>query len=235
MLPCRTRTDISLFTPAPLIDHTLLRSDATRDDVLRLCEEAVEFGFAAVCIPPRFVASAASSLYGSDVRVATVIGFPCGYATSAVKLFEAGEAAACGAQELDVVIDLGAARSGDIDAVEEEVTRLVRIVPETAVKVIIECCLFEEPVKIALTEAVVRSGAAMVKTSTGFAAGGATLTDVALLAKVGAGRIGVKAAGGIRDWASCRAMLEAGATRIGTSAGRLIIESWRAGLGRSEQ
>lgn len=221
-----------MLSPARLIDHTLLRPDTTRAEISRLCDEAVEYGFAAVCIPPRHVAQAVATLYGSDVAVATVIGFPCGYAATSVKLFEAGEAAAHGAREIDVVIDLGAARSGNLDEVEDELTRLVRGLPTVAVKVIIECCLFDDATKTALSEVVVRSGAAMVKTSTGFGSGGATLADVALLSASVAGRIGVKAAGGIRDWAACRAMLAAGATRIGTSAGPAIVDGWLLEQGR---
>jgi deoxyribose-phosphate aldolase len=216
-----------MLSPARFIDHTLLKADATGDQIRRLCEEAVECGFAAVCIPPVHVPLAAGLLYGSEVAVATVVGFPLGYAATAVKLFEAREAVAAGAAELDLVIQLGAAREGRLETVEEEIRQVVEAAREARVKVIIECCLFDDSLKTALTERVAAAGAAMVKTATGFGSGGATLADVRLLAAAAAGRIGVKAAGGIRDWASCRAMLTAGATRIGTSAGVAIVDQWR--------
>jgi deoxyribose-phosphate aldolase len=161
------------------------------------------------------------------VATATVVGFPLGYATTAVKLFEAREALAAGATEIDLVIQLGAAREGRLDAVEEEIRQVVAAARGGRVKVIIECCLFDDAVKTALTGRVAAAGAAMVKTSTGFGSGGATVADVRLLAAAAAGRIGVKAAGGIRGWAGCREMLAAGATRIGTSAGVAILEEWR--------
>lgn len=214
------------------IDHTLLRADATTAEILGLCEEAVEYGFAAVCIPPVFVPTAAQRLYGSGVATATVVGFPFGYATTATKVGETREAVAAGAGEIDLVIQLGAARAGELDLVEAEIRQVVAAARPAPVKVIIECCLFDDARKRELTERVAAGGAAMVKTSTGFAGGGATQADVALLAAVAAGRIGVKAAGGIRDWSACRTLLAAGATRIGTSSGVRIVEEWRSQEGR---
>jgi deoxyribose-phosphate aldolase len=222
---------MELLSPAPFIDHTLLRADATADDIRRLCEEAVEHGFAAVCIPPVFVRLAAELLYGSEVATATVIGFPLGYQTTEVKVFEGDQAAAAGASEIDMVIHLGMARQGDLDAVEEEIRQVARRVRPASVKVIIECALLDDPLKQALTARVVAAGAAYVKTSTGFAASGATEADVRLLAGIAAGRIGVKAAGGIRDWKFCRSLLAAGATRIGTSSGLAILQQWQEGGG----
>lgn len=213
--------------PASLIDHTLLKPDTRADQVRRLCEEAVEYGFASVCIPPIFVPLAAELLYGSEVAVGTVIGFPLGYTLSAVKVFETAEAVAAGAAEIDMVIPVGNALDGEIVAVEEEIRQVVRVAGTSRVKVILECCFLDMARKIALTEAVVRAGAAYVKTSTGFGPGGATITDVELLARIAAGRIGVKAAGGIRDWTTCRALLAAGATRIGSSGGVAIVDEWR--------
>jgi deoxyribose-phosphate aldolase len=213
--------------PASLIDHTLLKPDTRADQVRRLCEEAVEYGFASVCIPPIFVPLAAELLYGSEVAVGTVIGFPLGYSLPAVKAFETAEAVAAGAAEIDMVIPVGNALDGELAAVEEEIRQVVGAAGTARVKVILECCFFDTARKIALTEAVVRAKAAYVKTSTGFGPGGATIADVELLARVAAGRIGVKAAGGIRDWTVCRALLAAGATRIGSSGGVAIVDEWR--------
>ncbi|MDY0269207.1 deoxyribose-phosphate aldolase [Trichloromonas sp.] len=213
--------------PASLIDHTLLKPDTRADQVRRLCEEAVEYGFASVCIPPVFVPQAAELLYGSEVAVGTVIGFPLGYTLPAVKTFETAEAVVAGAVEIDMVIHLGNALDGHLAAVEEEVRQVVHAAGTARVKVILECCFLDTAAKIALTGAVVRAGAAYVKTSTGFGSGGATIADVELLVRIAAGRIGVKAAGGIRDWTTCRALLAAGATRIGSSAGTAIVDQWR--------
>jgi deoxyribose-phosphate aldolase len=216
-----------MASPAPLIDHTLLHPTTTEDQILLLCEEAVENGFAAVCIPPCFVRQAAERLYGSGVAVGTVVGFPLGYSTSHVKQIEAQEAVAAGAVEIDMVIQQGWAASGDYRRIEAEIAGIVQRIPDACVKVIIESCRLTDPVRVELVEAVVRSGAAYIKTSTGFAEAGASVADVRLLASVAAGRIGVKAAGGIRDLESCRQLIAAGATRIGTSRGCQILSEWR--------
>jgi deoxyribose-phosphate aldolase len=215
-----------LTSPASSIDHTLLKPDTTSEQIRSLCEDAVEFGFASVCIPPVFVALAADLLYGSQVGVGTVVGFPLGYVSTAAKVRETSEAISLGATEIDMVIHLGSARERRFDAVEQEIRRVVEAAGSAPVKVILECCYWEESVKRALTESVVRAGAAYVKTSTGFAPGGATLEDVRLLSVAAAERIGVKAAGGIRSWPECRAFLAAGASRIGTSAGVEIVRQW---------
>lgn len=213
-------------SPARFIDHTLLKADTTSAQIRLLCEEAVEYGFASVCLPPSFVPLASDLLYGSSVAVGTVVGFPLGYAAVAVKVFETAEAVRSGAGEIDMVIALGAAREGRLSAVEDEIRQVVAAASGAKVKVILECCYFDDPLKEALTERVVAAGAAYVKTSTGFGPAGATLADVRLLASRVGGRVGVKAAGGIRDWGSFREMLEAGATRIGTSAGVAIVDQW---------
>ncbi len=218
--------------PAAVIDHTLLKPDAVATQVLQLCEEAVEFGFASVCIPPAFVALAADRLYGSEVRVGTVVGFPCGYSTTRQKVVETTDLVAAGAQEIDMVIHLGALLEHRFAAVEEEIAQVVMAAAGASVKVIIECCYLSAELMQGATELVAAAGAAYVKTSTGFGPSGARLEDVALLSRVAAGRIGVKAAGGIRDLASCQALLKAGATRIGTSAGVAIVQQWRAEQGR---
>ena len=219
-------------SPAEFIDHTLLKADATNLEVAALCEEAVEYGFASVCVPPVFVAQASRLLYGSEVAVCSVVGFPLGSQTTEVKVFETHQAIASGADEIDMVIHLGAARVSDYAAVGDEIRKVIAASDNGLVKVIIECCLFDTAVKTKLVEVVVASGADYVKTSTGFADAGATLQDVRLLCRVAAGRIEVKAAGGIRDWQACESMLAAGASRIGTSAGVAIMQQWRnlAGL-----
>jgi len=213
--------------PAPLIDHTLLRPDATDTQIIQLCEEAVEYGFASVCIPPLFVPLAAEALYGSAVTVGSVVGFPCGYHSIRHKVLEAKELSAQGAAELDMVIAVGKALSGDVAYVAEEIAQVVLAAPEARIKVILECCFLNHKLISQLTEAVVLSGAAYVKTSTGFAAEGALEEDVRVLAQAADTRIGVKAAGGIRDLEVCRRMLAAGATRIGTSSGIKIVTQWQ--------
>lgn len=217
------------MNPASYIDHTLLKPDATSGQIRQLCEEAVEYGFAAVCIPPVYVPLASELLYGSGVATATVAGFPLGYATASSKAFEAAEAVRGGAAEIDMVIHLGAALDGRLEYIEEEIRRVVEASAGAAVKVILECSALDDRLKRGLTERVVAAGAAFVKTSTGFGAGGATVADVRLLAEAAAGRIGVKAAGGVRDLATFRDLLAAGATRVGTSAGIRIMEEWRTG------
>ncbi|MBE0596971.1 MAG: deoxyribose-phosphate aldolase [Desulfuromonadales bacterium] len=216
-----------MLSPAPFIDHTLLKPEATGEEIRLLCEEAVEYGFAAVCVPPVFVSLAVDCLYGSEVRVATVVGFPFGYSTPATKAFEAAEAVAAGAREIDLVIHWGGVRQGGLAAAQAEIAELVRLVPEATVKVILECCHLEPALQQAMVERAVAAGAAFVKTSTGFGPAGATVADVQRLVAAAAGRIRVKAAGGIRDWPTCRAMLEAGASRIGTSAGVAIVHQWQ--------
>ena len=220
-------------SPAKYIDHTLLKADATEGDIAQLCEEAVEDGFASVCIAPCYVSQASRLLYGSDVAVCTVIGFPLGSQTTEAKVFETRQAVELGADEIDMVIRIGAARAADFASVLEDIQRVVAAADTTVVKVIIECCLFDEDVKHRLVDVVAASGADYVKTSTGFAATGATLEDVSLLSKAAATRIKVKAAGGVGDWLTCQAMLAAGANRIGTSAGVAIMQQWLESAGLS--
>ncbi len=209
---------------AQRLDHTLLRADATASNIRRLCEEARQWGFASVCVPPRFVSLAADLLVGSPVATGTVVGFPLGHQTGECKVFEARQAVAAGAIELDVVIAIGVALEDRLAEVEAEMAAVVAAAgADRTVKVIIECCFLSDALKGALAELVVRSGAAYVKTSSGFGSGGATLEDVRLLVAKAGGRIGVKAAGGIRDLASCKAFVDAGASRIGTSSGVAIL------------
>jgi deoxyribose-phosphate aldolase len=215
-----------MLNPAPHIDHTLLSPLATPDAILRLCEEAVEHGFAAVCIPPVYVKLAAARLFGSEVTVATVIGFPLGYDTTVTKLQAVHEAIFHGAGEFDLVLQQGLARAGELELVADEIRQVVAAADGLPVKVIIECCHLDIAEKRRLTELIANAGAAYVKTSTGFAASGADLEDVRLLAQAAAGRLKVKAAGGIRDLHACQKFLQAGADRIGTSAGVQIMQQW---------
>jgi len=218
--------------PAPLIDHTLLKPDLLEAQVEALCEEAVEYGFASVCLPPVFVPRAAELLYGSEIKTCSVVGFPCGYNSVQQKIAETTELVAQGAQEIDMVIHLGRLLEGKLPQVEEEIAQVVLATANSAiVKVIIECCYLNAVQMRQATELVVQGGAAFVKTSTGFGPSGAIVEDVRLLAQTAAGRIGVKAAGGIRDLQSCSALLAAGATRIGSSSGVAIVNQWRRQAG----
>ncbi len=210
------------------IDHTLLRPDATEAEVRRLLAEAAEHGFASVCIPPVYVPLAAEALNGTPVAVGTVVGFPLGYIHPEIRRAESRQAVADGAGELDTVINLSWLRSGEDQRVLDDLAGWVEAMrrerESLILKVILETALLTEAEKIRGARLVVDSGADFVKTSTGFAKGGATTADVTLLAGAVAGRVGVKASGGIRDAATARAMIAAGATRLGTSSGVGIVE-----------
>jgi deoxyribose-phosphate aldolase len=212
--------------PAKYIEHTLLKAETSVSDIIGLCEEAVEYGFANVCIAPCYVAQAFRLLDGTDVAVATVVGFPLGNQTTEAKVFETRQALELGADEIDMVIRIGAALTADFDTVLEDVRRVVLAAETAAVKVIIETCLFDDAAKRRLAQVVVKSGAEYIKTSTGFSGSGATVRDVRLLVNAVSAKVGVKAAGGIRDWPTCQALLDAGATRIGTSSGVAIMQQW---------
>ena len=214
--------------PARLIYHTLLRPQTTLQEIEQLCEEAVEWNFVAVCIPPVFAGHAAARLYGSETAVASVVGFPCGYENTISKVQQAAQLESLGCAEIDMVIQIGHALSGNFALIEAEIAQVVLAAPAAKIKVIIECCYLDLDQKAALTSAVVNAGAAYVKTSTGFGSSGATTEDVRLLAEIAGGRIGVKAAGGIRSLADLRQMQAAGASRIGTSAGVEIMQQWCA-------
>ncbi len=211
---------------AAFIDHTLLAPATTTDQIIGLCEEAVEYGFASVCVPPLHVALAAQRLYGSSVRVGTVVGFPCGYNMLRQKVVETGDLLAAGAEEIDMVISLSHLLEKRLDLLEEEIAQVVMAAHQAQVKVIIECCFLQSDQKIAATRTAIKAGAAYVKTSTGFGPSGATVDDVRLLAQIADGRIGVKAAGGIRTLVAFQQMIAAGATRIGTSSGVQILDQW---------
>ena len=209
---------------AKYIDHTLLKPDATEAQIEKLCAEAREYGFASVCVNSCYASLAARLLAGSDVAVCCVIGFPLGAATTAAKAFEAADAAQNGATEIDMVINVGAAKDGRWDDVEADIAGVAAAIEGKALlKVIIETCLLTDGEKIEACRAAVRAGADFVKTSTGFSKAGANAADVALMRKTVGPEIGVKAAGGIRTCADAMKMIEAGASRIGASAGIAIL------------
>jgi deoxyribose-phosphate aldolase len=208
---------------ARFIDHTLLRADATEADVRRLCQEAVRCGFFAVCVNPSFVERARGFVAGSPVKVVTVVGFPLGAGLTEVKVYGAMRAALAGADELDVVINIGAAKEGRWRAVRRDLSDVVAATRGLVHKAIIECFYLSEDEKRRAAEAALEAGAALVKTSTGYAPGGATVEAVRLIRSVVGDRAGVKAAGGIRTYEQALLMIEAGATRIGTSSGVAII------------
>lgn len=208
---------------ARLIDHTLLRPDAGQAAVRRLCAEARAHGFAAVCLNPVQVALAAGELAGCAVRTCSVVGFPFGAAPARVKAFEAAQAVADGAAEVDMVIDLGALQDGRLAAVRADIAAVRAACPGAVLKVIIETCLLDDAQKETACRIAAAAGADFVKTSTGYGGGGATVADVALMRRVVGAALGVKASGGIRDFATARVMVEAGATRIGTSSGVAIV------------
>ena len=208
---------------ARLIDHTELHAYATQVDIAELCDEAVAHGFAAVAVNPAWVSYCAKRLAGAGVAISSTAGFPLGANTARVKVEEAREAVKNGATEVDMVINVGALKSGFPRYVEREIAAVVEAVKNTPVKVILETSYLTAEEKVAVCEMSVRAGAAFVKTSTGFGHAGATVEDVQLMAKAVNGQIGVKAAGGIRSYGDALAMVNAGATRIGTSAGVEIL------------
>jgi deoxyribose-phosphate aldolase len=216
-----------------VIDHTILRPDATKTDVLGLCEEAKQHGFVVIFVPPCYVAEAVAAVAGTPIKVGIPIGFPLGGQTTANKVAEAEEAAAHGAGELDMVLNVSRLKSGDTDLVRKDMAEVVRATPGVGHKVILETCFLSRAEKITACRLAVEAGMDYVKTSTGFGPGGATVEDVRLMKEAVAGHAKVKASGGIRDLKTLAAMLEAGADRIGTSTSVKILEEWRAGLSRN--
>ena len=206
-----------------LIDHTLLKQDATPEQIIALCEEAKKFDFMSVCVNPAYVPLAAECLKGSDVKVCTVIGFPLGMNLTRTKVEEAELAIKEGADEIDMVINVGMLKAGHDQFVEEEIRELKAVAGQRVLKVIIETCLLTDEEKVRACIASKNAGADFVKTSTGFSTGGATVHDVALMRKTVGPDMGVKASGGVRTHEDLLAMVEAGATRIGTSNGTKII------------
>jgi deoxyribose-phosphate aldolase len=219
-----------LATNAPiasLIDHTLLRPEATRADIVKLCGEARQYGFATVCINPYWVPLAASELAGTAVKVCTVAGFPLGATSTEAKVAESAAALRAGAGEVDMVMNVGALRSGDFDAVKLDIQAVARVCHDAGaiVKVILETALLDDAQKTTACGVAQAAGADFVKTSTGFAAAGATVQDIVLMRHAVGSRMGVKAAGGIRTLDDFRAMVAAGANRVGASASVKIVEA----------
>jgi deoxyribose-phosphate aldolase len=208
---------------AQFIDQTLLKPQATEADIIKLCKGAIKYGFHAVCVHPYFVPLCKAILAGHDTKVATVIGFPLGMSLKSVKVDEAMQAIYYGAQELDIVMNLGAVKSGNWEFVEKELSEIISSSRPALHKVIIETCYLTDREKPVAAEIAVASGAKFVKTSTGFGPKGATVRDVKLLKATLGDRAEVKASGGIRDLAGMLKMMSAGATRIGTSAGEEIM------------
>jgi deoxyribose-phosphate aldolase len=214
---------------AGLIDHTLLRADATAKDIEKLCQEAREFHFATVCVNPTWVAYAHRLLGGSGVGVCAVVGFPLGATTPDIKHYETRRVIFDGAQEVDMVLNIGALKSGDLRLVEQDIEAVTTPCREHNVisKVIIEAALLTDEEKVTASVLTKAAGADFVKTSTGFGPGGATVADVALMRKVVGEDMGVKAAGGVKDLAQMKAMVDAGASRVGASAGVRIVKESR--------
>ena len=204
---------------APYIDHTLLKPEATRAEIEQLCDEAAKYGFYSVCVNPYWVPLCAKLLRGKTVKVCNVLGFPLGATDSRTKGFEARNAIEQGAAEVDMVINIGALKSRDLKAVEEDIRSVVRASrATTVVKVIIETCLLTDEEKVLACEISKKAGAHFVKSSTGFSKGGATAKDIALMRRVVGPSMGVKASGGVRTYEDAKLMIESGATRIGASA-----------------
>ena len=206
-----------------LIDHTLLKQDATPEQIAKLCEEAKQFDFMSVCVNPAYVPLASEMLKGSDVKVCTVIGFPLGMNLTRTKIDEAKQAIKEGATEIDMVINVGMLKAGHDDYVKEEIKLLKEVAGKLVLKVIIETCLLTDEEKVRVCLLAKEAGADFVKTSTGFSTGGATAHDVKLMRETVGPDMGVKASGGVRTHEDLLAMVEAGANRIGTSNGSKII------------
>jgi len=212
---------------AKYIDHTFLKANGTKEQVIRVCDEARRFGFAAVCTNPVFTLVAAEALKGSNVKVCTVVGFPLGATTTEVKVFETQQAVNNGAQEIDMVINIGALKAGELAIVENDIAAVVKAAGDAIVKVIIETCYLSEKEKEKACMAAFEAGAHFIKTSTGFGTNGATEEDVKLIKKIVGDKMYVKASGGIREIDAALRMIKAGAARIGTSSGVEICEGKR--------
>ena len=206
------------------IDHTLLKADASQEQIETLIEEAKKYDFASVCVNPTWVSFAAQALKATDVKVCTIIGFPLGANTPELKAFETSDAIQNGANEVDMVINIGALKSRNFDLVERDIRAVVEAAKGTLVKVIIETCLLTDDEKVKACQLAQKAGADFVKTSTGFSTGGATVADVALMRKTVGPNMGVKASGGARSYEDALAFIKAGATRIGASSGVAIME-----------
>jgi deoxyribose-phosphate aldolase len=208
---------------AKLIDHSLLRPDATIDEIRRLCGEAMQHGFFSVCVYPYYIPAARGMLRGSDVKITSVIGFPLGMTTTQVKVYEAIEASLAGADEIDIVMNLGEARSGHWNAVRKDISDVISATRGIIHKIIIDTCYLNMHEKRKASAVVLDAGAEFIKTSTGFGSGGAHSDDIRLIQAVVGERCGIKAAGGIKTLSQVKRLIDAGATRIGTSQGVKIV------------
>ena len=208
---------------AAIIDHTLLKPESTPDMVIQLCQEAMENAFCSVCILPVYVELAADKLKGSDVKVCTVVGFPLGASESLVKVRETEIAVEQGADEIDMVMNIGLLKSGQLEHVAKDIRAVVEAAKGRTVKVILETCLLNDREKVLACQCCVDAGADFVKTSTGFSSGGASVEDVILMRETVGSGTGVKASGGVRDYKTALGMIEAGANRLGTSSGIAIV------------
>lgn len=206
-----------------MIDHTMLKADASRDTVIRYCKEAKEHHFASVCVNTAFVPLVAEELKGSDVKTCCVVGFPLGAMLTSAKAFEAAEAVKAGAEEVDMVINVSGLKDGNDKFVEDDICAVVEASGDAVVKVIIETCLLTDEEKVRACELSVKAGADFVKTSTGFSTGGANVHDIVLMRKTVGNRAKVKASGGIRTPEDAKALIEAGADRIGAGNGMVLI------------
>ena len=207
-----------------LIDHTILKAFATEEEILKLCQEAMEYDFKSVCVNPVNVAFAKKELEGSDVLVCTVVGFPLGANTKEIKALETLDAIKNGADEIDMVINIGKAKEHDYDYIEEEIKCVVTASAGKTTKVIIETCYLTDEEKVACCLAAKSAGATFVKTSTGFGTGGAIASDIKLMRETVGAEMGVKASGGVRTYEDLKVMVENGATRIGASSGIQIMK-----------
>jgi deoxyribose-phosphate aldolase len=207
-----------------LIDHTILKAFATEEEILKLCKEAIEYDFKSVCVNPVNVALAKKALEGSDVLVCTVVGFPLGANTKEIKALETLDAIKNGADEIDMVINIGKAKEHDFDYIEEEIKCVVTASAGKTTKVIIETCYLNDEEKVECCKAAKAAGATFVKTSTGFGTGGATASDIKLMRETVGAEMGVKASGGVRSYDDVKVMVENGATRIGASSGIQIMK-----------
>lgn len=207
-----------------MIDHTLLKAESSQDQIKQLCQEAKAHDFFSVCVQPTWISLCKEELAGSGVKIATVIGFPLGANTTETKVFEAKDAIEKGADEIDMVINIGALKSGQDQLVEDEIRAIKEAIGDHILKVIIETCLLTEEEKIRACQLTLKAGGDYVKTSTGFSTGGAKLEDVKLMKDQVKDQAKVKASGGIRDFATAQKMVEAGADRLGVSAGIAIVE-----------
>ena len=222
-----TATEGTALTPASIakyIDHTLLKPDATLDEIDKLCDEAIQYGFYSVCVNSCWVEHCAKRLRGTEVKVTSVVGFPLGAMDSRSKSFETRNAVENGADEIDMVMNIGMLKSGNLKLVEEDIRWVLRACrPTTVLKVILENALLTDSEKVIACQIVKKAGSHYVKTSTGFSKSGATVADVALMRRTVGPKMGVKAAGGISNFETARAMIEAGATRIGASSSVAIV------------